>query len=58
MMKLAPELIGGGMNRFEDRKLARGFTSIIVRMRLRDICYTQAEALMPKLLEEPKKDSC
>jgi hypothetical protein len=58
MMKLGPELIGGGVNRFMDRKLASGFTAVTVRMRLRDICRLQADALMPKLKEDPRKKLC
>src|SRR5690606_29333137 len=58
MMKLGPGLIGGGLNRFVDRKLAGGFTAMTVRMRLRDICRVQTEALIPKLQDNPKKNLC
>jgi hypothetical protein len=58
MMKLPPELIGGSMNRFMDRKLASGFTAVTVRMRLRDMCRLQVEALIPKLQASPRKDLC
>jgi hypothetical protein len=58
MMKLGPKLIKGGVNRFMDRKVAAGFTGVTVRMRLRDICRLQKEALIPKLQGSPQKNLC
>ena len=58
MMKLGPELIGGGFTRFFDRKVSEGFISMSVRMRLRDICQVQAEALAPLLKKEPRTNLC
>jgi hypothetical protein len=58
MMKLGPGLIGGGGKRFMDRKVAEGFVGMTVRMRLRDICRIQAEALIPKLKNSAGKNLC
>ena len=58
IMKLGPGLIEGGVNRFMDRKVSSGFAGVSVRMRLRDICHVQKEALMPKLQESPQKNLC
>lgn len=58
MMKLGPELVGGGVKRFMDRKVAEGFVAMTVRMRLRDICRIQAEALIPKLRNSTGKNLC
>jgi hypothetical protein len=58
MMKLGPKLIGGGISRFFDRKVAEGFVPMVVRMRLRDICQVQTEILAPVLKERPEKDLC
>ena len=58
MMKLGPGLVGGGVKRFMDRKVAEGFVAMTVRMRLRDICRIQAEALIPKLRNSQGKNLC
>jgi hypothetical protein len=49
MLKLGPGLIGEGRDRFLDRLVAGGLGAITLRMRLRDICRCQADALVPQL---------
>lgn len=58
MMKLGPRLIGKGKKRFWDRQVNKGFGSLVIRMRVRDISKCQAEALIPLLLKSPGKDLC
>jgi hypothetical protein len=58
MMKLGPQLIGKGKKRFWDRQVNRGFGSLVIRMRARDISKCQAETLMPLLIKSPGKDLC
>ncbi len=58
MIKLGPKLIGKGKKRFLDRQVNKGFGSLVIRMRARDISNCQAEALMPLLIESPGKDIC
>lgn len=55
MLKLGPHLIGGGEKRKLDRMLATGISSIAARMRIRDLCRLQAEALIPLLAASPRK---
>jgi hypothetical protein len=54
MLKLGPGLIGEGRDRFLDRLVAGGLGAITLRMRLRDICRCQADALIPPLRDNRK----
>jgi hypothetical protein len=58
MMKLGPQLIGKGKKRFWDRQVNKGFGSLVIRMRVRELCKCQAETLVPLLLKYPEKDIC
>jgi len=58
MLKLGPNLIGGGEERNIDRMIAMGVISAAARMRLRDICRLQANALVPRLMASPGKEFC
>ncbi|MCX6233457.1 MAG: hypothetical protein NT175_01855 [Bacteroidetes bacterium] len=58
MMKLGPGLIGKGRKRFFDRLASKSFGAIVLRMRVRDICHCQAEALIPLLIKSPGKSIC
>lgn len=58
MLKLGPNLIGGGEERNIDRMIAMGVVSTAARMRLRDICRLQANALVPRLMTSPGKGLC
>jgi hypothetical protein len=58
MMKLGPNLIGKGKRRFWDRSVSKGFGSLLIRMRMRDICKCQAEELIPLLYKSPEKNLC
>jgi len=58
MLKLGPGLMGGGEERNIDRMIAVGVVSIAARMRLRDICRLQANALLPQLKTSPGKELC
>ncbi len=58
MLKLGPNLIGGGEERNIDRMITMGVISVAARMRLRDICRLQANALVPQLMTSPGKDLC
>jgi len=58
MMKLGPNLIGKGKNRFWDRQLTKGFGSLVIRMRVRDISKCEADALIPFLQKSPEKNLC
>ena len=37
MMKLGPHLIGRGKRRYWDRQVNKGFGSLVIRMRVRDL---------------------
>jgi hypothetical protein len=54
--KLGPNLIGGGPEREFDRSASMDIGSIAIRMRLRDLCRLQADALIPQLESSPQKD--
>lgn len=56
MMKLGPRLIGKGKKRFWDRQMTKGFGSLAIRIRARDISRLQAEALTPLLERNPGRD--
>ena len=58
MLKLGPNLIGGGEERNIDRMIAMGVVSVAARMRLRDLCRLQANALVPQLRMSPGKELC
>lgn len=58
MMKLGPNLIGKGIKRFWDRSVSRGFGSLIIRMRLRDISKCLADSIIPILHKFPGKNLC
>jgi hypothetical protein len=58
MLKLGPNLMGGGEERNIDRMIAMGVISAAARMRLRDICRLQANALVPRLMTSPGKELC
>jgi hypothetical protein len=57
-MKLGPRLLGRGRKRFWDRQVLKGFGSLVIRMRARDISQCEAEALIPLLRKSPRKDLC
>jgi hypothetical protein len=56
MMKLGPNLIGKGKNRFWDRSVSKGFGSLVMRMRMRDISKCEAEAIAQLLNKSPEKN--
>jgi hypothetical protein len=55
LLKLGPQLIGGGEERIFDRMAAQGITAIALRMRVRDMCLQQANVLIHQLSESPQK---
>lgn len=58
MMKLGPNLIGKGKRRFWDRQVTKGFGSLVMRMRIRDLSKCQADALLPLLQQSREKGLC
>lgn len=58
ILKLGPGFIGNGLKQFLDRRESKGFIGMSLRMRLRDLCRIQADALMPKLLKSPQRNLC
>jgi len=58
MMKMGPNLIGKGKRRFWDRQVTKGFGSLVIRMRMRDISLCQASAPIPLLQKSPERDLC
>ena len=58
MMKLGPNLIGKGKKRFWDRQVTKGFGSLVIRMRMRDISLCQADALIPLLQKSTERNLC
>jgi hypothetical protein len=58
MMKLGLHLIGRGKRRYWDRQVNKGFGSLVIRMRVRDLSKCQAEAIIPLLRRHPEKDLC
>jgi hypothetical protein len=56
--KLGPNLIGGGQDREFDRSLSMDIGSVAARMRIRDLCRLQADALIPQLEASPQKNVC
>jgi hypothetical protein len=53
VLKLGPQLIGGGKDRESDRRATMGVGGIAARMRLRDLCRGQADVLVPLLAAHP-----
>ena len=58
MLKLGPQLLGGGEERKIDRMATAGVSGIAARMRLRDLCQYQVEVLSPVLIAHPDKPLC
>ena len=58
MLKLGPQLLGGGEERKIDRMATMGVSGITARMRLRDLCQYQMEVLSPVLKAHPGKRLC
>lgn len=58
MLKLGPGLIGGGEERKADLRATMGVSGIAARMRLRDLCQLQTEALSPVLKAHPGRRLC
>jgi len=58
MLKLGPRLLGGGEERKIDLKATMGVSGIAARMRLRDLCRVQTEALAPLLTAHPGERLC
>ncbi|MEI6047982.1 MAG: hypothetical protein WCS03_03720 [Bacteroidota bacterium] len=58
LLKMGPDLIGGGAKRFLDRLSSKGIGGIVLRMRLRDMAHCQAEILSPLLNSSPEKNLC
>ncbi len=58
LLKMGPDLIGGGRKRFFDRLSSKGIGGMVLRMRLKDISGCQAEMLIPLLKNYPGKDLC
>jgi hypothetical protein len=56
--KLTPNLIGGGQDREFDRSVSRDIGSVAARMRTRDLCRLQADAVIPQLGSSPQKNLC
>jgi hypothetical protein len=56
--KLGQNLIGGGQDRELDRSLSMGIGGVAVRMRIRDLCRLQADAVIPQLESSPQKNLC
>lgn len=56
--KLGPHLIGGGEDREMDRRISMGIGGVAIRMRIRDLCRLQTDALIPRLKLFPRKDLC
>jgi hypothetical protein len=58
MLKLGPQLLGGGKEREIDRRATMGVSGIAARMRLRDLCRLQTEILCPLLAAHPGERLC
>ena len=58
MLKLGPQLLGGGEERKIDRMATAGVSGIAARMRLRDLCRYQVEILSPILKTHPVNRLC
>jgi hypothetical protein len=56
--KLGPNLMGSGQDREFDRSVSMDIGSVAIRMRLRDLCRFQADAVIPQLESSPQKDLC
>jgi hypothetical protein len=58
LLKMGPDLIGGGRNRLFDRIASKGIGGMVLRMRLLEIARCQADLLIPQLKNSPGKDLC
>jgi len=56
--KLGPDLIGGGPDREFDRSASMDIGGVSMRMRIRDLCRLQANALIPQLEASPQGSLC
>jgi hypothetical protein len=56
--KLGPNLIGGGPDREFDRSASMDIGGVAMRMRIRDLCRLQANAVIPQLESSPQKSLC
>jgi hypothetical protein len=56
--KLGPNLIGGGQERDFDRSVSMEIGSVAARMRIRDLCRLQADAVIPQLESSPQENLC
>jgi len=58
MSKMGPYLIGGGWKTFFDRNFSMSLSPLSMRMRLRDTCRLQKDALLPQLKANLQKKLC
>ncbi len=58
MLKLGPWLIGKGKNRFLDRLASRAFGGVVLRMRIRDLCYEQSAAALSLIKKDLNNNIC
>lgn len=58
MIKSGPNLIGKGKNRFWDRLVSKGFGSLVIRMRIRDISRCEADQIIHLLKNSPDRNLC
>lgn len=58
ILKLGPDLLQGRKINFLDKFLSKQYTSIALRIRLKEICGFQAIYLIQKLKESPKRNIC
>jgi hypothetical protein len=56
--KLGPNLIGGGPDREFDRSACMDIGGVAMRMRIRDLCRLQADAVIPQLQSSPQEGLC
>jgi hypothetical protein len=56
--KLGPNLIGGGPDSEFDRSASMDIGGVAIRMRTRDLCRLQADAIIPELESSPHKALC
>jgi hypothetical protein len=56
IMKLGPGLIGKGRKRFWDRQMSKGFGSLLIRMRTRDLSRSLANELIRLTTSSPDRN--
>ena len=56
--KLGPDLLKGRKINFWDKLVSKQYTSMALRIRLREICRLQAEILIQKLKDSPERNIC